>query len=106
LFKTSAYGSGAPVNLLKFLPKNCLPEPIPTFLLDFRYWVYETEDEFKEILVDFIGFIEEYGLDKLAELSVETETAVPTNVLIVKLYEGIIIRINEAEYDQNYQIAQ
>jgi len=63
LFKTSAYGSGAPVNLLKFLPKKCLPEPIPTFLLDFRYWVYETEDEFKEILVDFIGFIEEYGLE-------------------------------------------
>ena len=93
LFKTSAYGSSLPVNLTKFLPKECLPEPVLTFLLvDFRYWVYETEDEFKKILVDFIRFIEEYGLDKLAELSIEKEAAIPTNEMGEKLissYESL-----------------
>jgi len=47
-------------------------------------WYYETEEDFKKILVEFVDIIEKYGLDKLNEMSIEPEV-IPTLEMAKKL---------------------
>jgi len=87
-FSTTAYGSRLPIHLLDFIPKELIPEAknmaesinrkLFSPLFEPRHWVYEDVDSFKKILTDFILAIEDYGLAKLAELSIEKEV-IPTN---------------------------
>jgi len=47
-------------------------------------WYYETEEDFKKILVEFVDIIEKYGIDKLNEMSIEPEV-IPTLEMAKKL---------------------
>jgi len=93
-FSTSAYGTRAPVSILKILPNERIPKvkikadhpnkKVRPLLGELRYWVYDDEEGLKSILRDFVSLIKDYGLDKLTELSIEKEV-VPTNEMGEKL---------------------
>jgi len=104
MFSTSAFGSQIPIDILDFVPSERLPvakdmaENINKKLLqkmpgESRYWVYDDKESFKSILTDFVTLIEDYGFDKLAELSVEKEI-IPTKEMGKKLVSSYM-ELNE-----------
>ena len=91
MFSTTAFGSQIPIEIIDFIPKERLPiakdmaENINmTMPGESRYWAYDDKDSFKTVLKDFMLLIEDYGLDKLEELSTEKEI-IPTNEMGEKL---------------------
>lgn len=92
---TTVYGASAPVSALSFVPEEILPKPtdmakninkisFQNNLIEPRHWVYEDENGFKSILEDFISIIENYGFNRLSELSVE-EGIIPTDDVALTL---------------------
>jgi len=95
--RTSAYGSKFPLDILQFIPKECLPKPIDMLEKfyegiphikdppkDLRYWPYEDIESFKASLENLAMLVEKYGLPELIKLSIESEI-IPTNEMGVNL---------------------
>ena len=94
MFSTTAFDSQIPVDIIDFIPTERLPiakklannskKLTQNMLGESRYWSYDDKESFKSILADFVLLIEDYGLDKLVELSTEKEI-IPTKEMGEKL---------------------
>jgi len=79
-FATSAKGHG----LARAGTHSAIKLPEGEYSNRYDEWYYETEEDFKKILREFVDIIEKYGIDKLNEMSIEP-TIIPTAEMATKL---------------------
>ena len=121
-FVTDAYKS-RPWSAVQMIPSERLPEPDeitklvhagamvngrPAFNSNDEckgaYWSFKTEEEYKNILKEFVSIIEDYGLAKFKNLSVEENQGdiIPTDEMGARLFSSIQT-LNE-EFISTYQL--
>ena len=107
-FATDAYKS-SPWSAIQMIPSERLPEPdeitkhVFASMIDERsvarsideckgqYWSFKTEEEYINILKEFVSIIEDYGLTRLKNLSVEKDEGeiITTDEMGAKLFSSI-----------------
>ena len=80
-FETSAWGQG---HYKRAGSDSEIKLPKGKYSDKFNQWYYETDEDFKKILVEFADIIEKYGITKLTEMSIEP-TIIPTVEMAEKL---------------------
>ena len=116
-FETDAYKS-TPWSAIQMIPNDRLPEPdeiaklvhATGTMINGRpvsspnsdeckglYWSFKTEEEYIDILKEFVSIIEDYGLTKLNNQSVEEdeEDVIPTDEMGAKLFSSISLLYEE-----------
>jgi len=66
-FSTSAWGQGFDK---RAGTHSEIKLPLGKYSNEYDEWYYETDEDFKKVLVEFVDIIEKYGIEKLNEMSI------------------------------------